>query len=345
MNCDVCNKQLSTPYYKCINCTIDYRQCCSCEDKIFKSKRGIPTKLHKEHHDFNTHTMIKLHDYSTSSYDESIFTLQHPVFTVSHNRASTKLCHTHVTCSNCQCAMSNHIRYCCLNCEDYNLCEYCENKGVHDQSHYFMKLRSTLLDRRNAPLILKATTESVDSNKINIDDFSIPNGYTIKHITDEDIDFVHAIEQECFNEIAFKRKYFTKLVKRNVTFDSDVEITGRKFVAYCIISSDIDTIVGYMSCRLNVKSNRLVSDVDSIAVSRQYQCLGLGRTLLQYFVLGMKKLRSRPHIESGTMSLCVNVNNYAAQRLYSRVGFNSVDWIDSYYQNEDADALKMQLEL
>ncbi|KAJ3128610.1 hypothetical protein HK100_009089 [Physocladia obscura] len=58
--------------------------------------------------------------------------------------------HRGVTCNHCGAQPIRGIRYHCLNCPDYDLCDSCENLGdVHTKTHAFIKIRIPLAPHAN----------------------------------------------------------------------------------------------------------------------------------------------------------------------------------------------------
>lgn len=55
--------------------------------------------------------------------------------------------HPNVTCNQCGCDNIKGIRYKCLFCKDYDLCDVCESTNVvnvfHDPTHSFIKITDT----------------------------------------------------------------------------------------------------------------------------------------------------------------------------------------------------------
>lgn len=49
--------------------------------------------------------------------------------------------HRRVTCNSCNMAPIRGIRYRCANCADYDLCEMCESRQIHNKMHLFYKIR------------------------------------------------------------------------------------------------------------------------------------------------------------------------------------------------------------
>lgn len=49
--------------------------------------------------------------------------------------------HRRVTCNSCNMTPIRGIRYRCANCADYDLCEMCESRQIHNKMHLFYKIR------------------------------------------------------------------------------------------------------------------------------------------------------------------------------------------------------------
>ena len=54
-----------------------------------------------------------------------------------------KFVHKHVACAHCKAEPIVGIRYKCVNCPSYDLCEECEQQALvhHDRTHLFIKIR------------------------------------------------------------------------------------------------------------------------------------------------------------------------------------------------------------
>jgi hypothetical protein len=57
--------------------------------------------------------------------------------------------HVNVGCDMCGASPIMGIRYKCVNCPDFDLCETCEAKDNHDKSHVFLKIRRPLIAEVN----------------------------------------------------------------------------------------------------------------------------------------------------------------------------------------------------
>lgn len=69
--------------------------------------------------------------------------------------------HRHINCDRCKSKSFRGIRYKCICCPDYDLCENCvlENEepgaNFHDPNHYFIRIKETKdVGNRTAPLLL-----------------------------------------------------------------------------------------------------------------------------------------------------------------------------------------------
>ena len=64
------------------------------------------------------------------------------LFRVSEDNARRNGCvHRGCQCNSCGIAPIRGIRYRCVNCADFDLCETCESQGVHTKTHVFYKIR------------------------------------------------------------------------------------------------------------------------------------------------------------------------------------------------------------
>ena len=54
--------------------------------------------------------------------------------------------HFGIKCNNCEMENIKGIRYKCINCPDFDLCQKCENEIAHIPSHIFIKIRRPILD-------------------------------------------------------------------------------------------------------------------------------------------------------------------------------------------------------
>lgn len=59
---------------------------------------------------------------------------------------NNNIIHLGIKCNKCNTENIQGIRYKCINCENYNLCQNCESDSDHVSSHIFLKIRKPLLD-------------------------------------------------------------------------------------------------------------------------------------------------------------------------------------------------------
>ena len=75
----------------------------------------------------------------------------------SQNDGQTPVVHTGYVCDVCGMNPIVGIRYKCVNCADFDLCQYCEEiPEIHNSDHLFLKIRKPLprnLFRPSAPLL------------------------------------------------------------------------------------------------------------------------------------------------------------------------------------------------
>lgn len=77
--------------------------------------------------------------------------------------------HTHIICDGCQATPIIGIRYKCSVCPDYDLCEKCEAKGIH-QHHPFIKMKEPMArpqrhEGNHTDIVIDIPPEAVDAVK------------------------------------------------------------------------------------------------------------------------------------------------------------------------------------
>ena len=112
------------------------------------------------------------------------------------------------------------------------------------------------------------------------------------------------------------------------------ELAGRPRRKYTV-ATDADQIVGYGG----IDCAGSTADVMTIAVARDQQGRGLGRTLLERLTAQAR--------ESGAEALLLEVraDNNLAQNLYLRAGFEHIQTRRGYYQPGNVDAHVMRAHL
>ena len=131
--CDGCNKQIIGIRYKCINCK-DYDLCTNCEVNSLK--------IHEPRHIF-LEIPFPIPIYSLSKC------VPYEIFS---KNDSTDNFHHSIICDGCECAIGHSNRYLCLNCLNYDLCDNCHSKGIHNQQHIFLKAKIPLETRNKCPI-------------------------------------------------------------------------------------------------------------------------------------------------------------------------------------------------
>jgi [ribosomal protein S18]-alanine N-acetyltransferase len=104
---------------------------------------------------------------------------------------------------------------------------------------------------------------------------------------------------------------------------------------YLVAVDDDGTIVGYAGLSINPPDE---SWVQNIAVRRDAQRRGIGRTLLEELLA-----QARRHEITKTL-LEVAIDNGPAQKLYANYGFEPVGVRRGYYQPSNTDAVVMMRE-
>lgn len=63
---------------------------------------------------------------------------------VSSSSSSVAGAHENITCDVCNASPIVGVRYKCINCSDFDLCEICEARNAHDPTHLFIKIKHPL---------------------------------------------------------------------------------------------------------------------------------------------------------------------------------------------------------
>lgn len=143
----------------------------------------------------------------------------------------------------------------------------------------------------------------------------------IKEIDLEDLSAMVEIERENFKEPWDYKTLFYEVIKNTKTSFYGAYVDN-KLVGYLGFWSLIDNI-----------------DIINIAVAKEFKRLGIASKLFEHLDEIAKAL------EIKTITLEVNVNNYAAFNLYKKMGFIIVRTIKNYYSKTSEDAYMMQKEV
>ncbi|KAI1309332.1 hypothetical protein EDD11_004115 [Mortierella claussenii] len=83
---------------------------------------------------------VRMDDFGDSKHEG--LQLMNLLYAIAEDQAS-KEGHIHrgITCNHCRTVPIRGLRYKCVNCQDFDLCEGCEAAEVHIKSHVFMKIR------------------------------------------------------------------------------------------------------------------------------------------------------------------------------------------------------------
>lgn len=146
-------------------------------------------------------------------------------------------------------------------------------------------------------------------------------GYTLRIMTEADIDPVWALEQELFPEDAWPRRMFEEELARSDTRRFWVAEEDGSIIAYC-----------GMMCVLPL------ADVQTIGVKAAQEGRGIGSRLLETLV-AEAGLRGADDV-----LLEVRADNPRAQQLYLRFGFEQIHVRPGYYKG-GVDALIMRKQL
>lgn len=121
--CDICSKRIVSTRYKCYGCA-DYDLCSDCI--------CLKSSMHNPTHSFERIIM------------NAESPLPPPLFQDSQTTFASFPAHIHVECDGCDKAIVSGIRYKCLECPDYDLCEQCiMNRFFIHEGHRFVKVRGT----------------------------------------------------------------------------------------------------------------------------------------------------------------------------------------------------------
>ena len=113
----------------------------------------------KNNEHVNNNNNISLQNIVTDTVNTKLQSIQHELI----NELLTKISNLHqqqqqqhkqqqqvkhigITCSNCKQPNIVGIRYKCIKCNNYNLCETCENLCIHDIHHILLKIRLPIND-------------------------------------------------------------------------------------------------------------------------------------------------------------------------------------------------------
>ena len=81
------------------------------------------------------------------SINSKLDTIQNQLEILKYKEATKHIVHLGVFCDNCKKNNITGIRYRCLTCSNYDICEDCERylSHLHDNSHFFLRIHDTSL--------------------------------------------------------------------------------------------------------------------------------------------------------------------------------------------------------
>ena len=145
---------------------------------------------------------------------------------------------------------------------------------------------------------------------------------SVREMTWRDIPALAALEPELFPHDAWSEQTWW------------AELAGRPRRSY-VVMEQAGAVVGYAG----VDHGGEVADVMTIAVAPTAQGTGLGQVLMDWLVADARR-GGAEHL-----MLEVRADNMAAQRLYTKMGFEMLTVRRRYYQPGDVDAHIMRLHL
>lgn len=149
-----------------------------------------------------------------------------------------------------------------------------------------------------------------DSEKISVENMGLG-----------DLDAVMQVEKECFTT-PWSRYTFTCELKDNE-------------ISHYIIAKSGDTVAGYAGMWIIVGE----AHVTNVGVRPGFRGMGIGELLMRnLMIIALKHGAAR-------MTLEVRKNNYVAQNLYTKLGFEPVGIRPRYYIDDGEDAVIMWVDL
>jgi len=139
----------------------------------------------------------------------------------------------------------------------------------------------------------------------------------VNSVTYKDIDKIYELEKATFEENAFTRELFLKLVKLHLLFlKLEKGFLNKKIIGFIIVIKD--------------KKDR--ANLINFLVDKSYRNKGWGSFLLQHSLDRIKT--NYPKINR--ILLNVNVDNSPAIHVYKKFHFRITEKIDNYYNNGDS---------
>lgn len=220
------------------------------EDKIDSSVKSILKQKMKELEDklveelySNLQTEI-----SKSKIKDNFYVIKEE----ENNISQSKMFHKGIRCNRCGKENIQGIRYKCVQCMNYNLCENCENNYIHDMKHIMVKIRFPTNDdnelnskiNRNISYKNQDMNYSLEPKKFSLD---INSDINMKKVTLENIGlapwkgvYIKCIEN--ISEITFEENEINQTVNSGNSTDIQLtfpdlknELKSNKNVYYCFL--------------------------------------------------------------------------------------------------------------
>ncbi len=136
----------------------------------------------------------------------------------------------------------------------------------------------------------------------------------------KDLQKVLEIENELFSEPWSAKMFIEKIINHKV---------------FVMRKSDEQEIIGFI-CGWKINNE---FEITNLGIKKQFQRQGFGEILVEHILKEMKK------DDCKVISLEVRENNFAAQKLYEKIGFEIIGIRKGYYQNPKENAVVMRLRL
>ncbi|KAH3757228.1 hypothetical protein Pelo_10958 [Pelomyxa schiedti] len=327
--CDVCNLEILGTRFHCLQCA-DYDLCDRCEriredvlsgtslsttpprDCEVKPSGPIKPEIEPTHIHDPKHCFLK-----------AKAPMRNPARLKEFKAVSDhQIVHRGILCSNCRFPVIG-VRYTCMNCKEFNLCEECECKPVHNAQHVFAKLPFAVVVPHDRFSILSASEPFQKTEEATKQPRPLPPANASIEIVQFAWDHapdVLRIEKESFHK-PYEESYFYESLQGN---NVDIHVA--------ILDSQV---CGYIALQYKKKATHIAS----VAVSKASRGSGVGGALVA-FSIHVARQRHLPKV----MLQC-SVFNRPAISLYYRFGFQPTQWLPDYYHDENEDGLLMSCDV
>ncbi|NQV18489.1 MAG: ribosomal protein S18-alanine N-acetyltransferase [Armatimonadetes bacterium] len=136
----------------------------------------------------------------------------------------------------------------------------------------------------------------------------------------KDLQKVLDIEKELFSEPWSAKMFVEKIINHE---------------SYVLQKSDEQEIIGYI-CGWKINDE---FEITNLGIRKQFQRQGFGKILVEHLIKKVKNENCK------IFFLEVRENNFAAQKLYEKLGFKVIGIREEYYNNPKENAVVMRLRL